>query len=310
MADGGLAERIDAMRRFNRFYTRRIGVLQERLLRSPFSLAQARVIDELARAESPTASALCHALSLDAGYLSRLLRDLEKRRLIARAPSEGDARQRLLTLTRAGHKAFAGLDRRSRDEVGAMLGALPPADQRRLVALMQGIEGLLGGATRGRDGAYLLRPHRPGDMGWVVQCHGSVYAAEYGLDETLEALVAEIVAGFVRRHDPKLEHCWIAERDGAPVGSVFLVKQSKTVAKLRLLMVDPKARSLGIGGRLVSACLDFARRAGYRRVVLWTQSILHPARKVYQQAGFRLVREEPHRSFGQDLVGEFWELKL
>ena len=308
-ADGGLAERVEAMRRFNRFYTRKIGVLQERLLQSPFSLAEARVIYELARTQNPTASAIADELGLDAGYLSRILRDLGKRGLIARAPSEGDARQRLLALTDAGREAFAALDRGSRDEMGAMLSMLAPADQRRVIALMAGIEGLLGGAVGGSAG-YLLRSHRTGDIGWVVECHGRVFADEYGFDETFEAFVAEIAARFIREHDPALERCWIAERDGDPVGSVFLVKQSKTVAQLRLLVVDPKGRSLGIGARLVGECIDFAERAGYRKITLWTQSILHPARKIYRRAGFRLLREEQHRSFGQDLVGEFWELML
>ena len=308
-ADGGLGERVEAMRRFNRFYTRKIGVLQERLLQSPFSLAEARVIYELARTQSPTATAIADELGLDAGYLSRILRHLEKHGLIARAASEGDARQRLLTLTAAGREAFAVLDQGSRDEMGAMLSALPAADQRRVVALMADIEGLLGGAPRGSAG-YLLRQHRAGDMGWVVECHGRVYADEYGWDGTFEAFVAEIVARFIRDHDPALERCWIAERDGDPVGSAFLMQQSKTVAQLRLLVVDPKGRGLGIGGRLVSECIDFARHAGYRKITLWTQSILHPARKIYRRAGFRLLREEQHRSFGQDLVGEFWELVL
>src|SRR5580658_366756 len=275
-ADGGLAERVEAMRRFNRFYTRKIGVLQERLLLSPFSLAEARVIYELARRERPTARAIADELGLDAGYLSRILRDL---------------------------------DQRSREEMGAMLSALSPADQRRVVALMAGIESLVGGAGGGSAG-YVLRPHRPGDMGWVVGCHGRVYADEYGWDGTFEAFVAEIVARFIRDHDPARERCWIAERDGEPVGSVFLVEQSKTVAQLRMLVVDPEGRGLGIGARLVGECIDFARRAAYRKLTLWTQSVLHPARAIYRRAGFRLQREEPHRSFGQDLVGEYWELGL
>jgi DNA-binding MarR family transcriptional regulator/GNAT superfamily N-acetyltransferase len=308
-ADRGLGERVEAMRRFNRFYTRKIGVLQERLLASPFSLAEARVIYELARTKSPTASAIAGELGLDAGYLSRILRDLETRGLVARAPAEGDARQRLLALTAAGRDAFAALDQGSREEMGAMLSALSPADQRRVVALMTSIESLVGGAAGGSAG-YVLRPHRPGDMGWVVGCHGRVYADEYGWDGTFEAFVAEIVARFIRDHDPARERCWIAERDGEPVGSVFVVKQSKTVAQLRMLVVDPKGRGLGIGARLVGECIDFARRSGYRKLALWTQSILHPARAIYRRAGFRLLREEPHRSFGQDLVGEYWELVL
>jgi DNA-binding MarR family transcriptional regulator/GNAT superfamily N-acetyltransferase len=307
-ADRGLAERVEAMRRFNRFYTRKIGVLQERLVQSPFSLAEARVIYELARGQSSTATVIAGELGLDAGYLSRILRGLEKGGVIERLPSEDDARQRLLVLTSKGREAFALLDRGSREEMGATLSALSPADQRRAVALMAGLEGLLGG--RSSDRAYILRPPRAGDLGWVVQMHGRVYGEEYGWNDQLEAFVAEIVAAFIRHHDPARNRCWIAERDGDPVGSVFLMEQSKMVGQLRLLLVDPKGRGLGIGTRLVDECLRFSRQAGYRKVALWTHSILHAARKIYQAAGFRLMRSEPHRSFGPELMGEFWELKL
>jgi DNA-binding MarR family transcriptional regulator/predicted GNAT family N-acyltransferase len=307
-ADGGLAERVEALRRFNRFYTRKIGVLQERLVASPFSLAEARVIYELARQQRPTASAVAAALELDAGYLSRILRDLEREGLLARAPAEDDARQRLLTLTTSGHDAFIALDRGSRDAMGAVLAALSPADQGRVLALMTGIEGLLGESSGGPG--YVLRPPRAGDLGWVVAAHGRVYSEEYGWDERLEAFVAEVVAAFIRRHDPWRERCWIAERDGDPVGSVFLLEHAKTVAQLRLLLVDRKGRGCGIGVRLVEECLRFARQAEYRKVTLWTHSILHAAREIYQAAGFQRTRTERHSSFGPELVGEYWEMKL
>ncbi len=303
------AQRIDAVRGFNRFYTQKIGVLEEGLLESPFSLAEARVLYELARREAPSAAALCRDLGLDAGYLSRILRRFEERRLLARAASSEDRRQSLLALTKAGHDAFAALDRASRQTVGAMLASLETGDEARLVAAMAAIERLLG-AQQPAVAPDLLRPHRIGDMGWIVERHGALYAQEYGWDASFEALVAEITAKFIRRFDAARERCWIAERDDERVGSVMLVRQSPTVAKLRLLLVEPRARGLGIGARLVAECVNFARGAGYRKITLWTQSILTPARHIYQSAGFHLVREEPHRSFGHDLVGEYWTLKL
>jgi DNA-binding MarR family transcriptional regulator/GNAT superfamily N-acetyltransferase len=309
MAEDGLAARIDAVRGFNRFYTQKIGVLQEGLLQSPFSLAEARVVYELAQRQAPTASELCRDLGLDAGYLSRILRRFEKRRLITRTMSATDGRQQLLALTKTGREAFGTLDAGSRAEVGGLLRGLAAGDQARLVAAMHGIERLLGARHAG-DAPYRLRPHRPGDMGWVVQSHGALYAEEYAWDQSFEALVADIVANFIRHYDAARERCWIAERDGEPVGSVFLVRQSATVAKLRLLLVDPTARGLGIGAGLVAECVQFAKQAGYRKLTLWTQSVLIAARNIYEAAGFRRVREEPHRSFGHDLVGEYWELSL
>jgi DNA-binding MarR family transcriptional regulator/GNAT superfamily N-acetyltransferase len=307
--DGELEQRVATVRRFNRFYNRQIGVLHEGLLGSPFSLTEGRVLYELAHRDSPTATQLARDLDLDPGYLSRILRDFEQRGLLARTPSEVDGRQSLLSLTPRGREAFAPLNVRSREEIGTMLGPLSSTDQARLIEAMQTIETLLG--TRPKPLApYILRPPRPGDMGWVVHRHGLLYAQEYGWDETFEALVAGIVAGFVRDHDPKRERCWIAERDGQNVGSVFLVKQSESVAQLRLLIVEPGARGHGIGGRLTSECVRFARSLGYRKITLWTNNVLVAARRIYEQAGFRLVREEPHRSFGHDLIGETWELDL
>lgn len=307
--DSALAQRVAAVRRFNRFYTQRIGVLEQGLLRTSFSLAEARVLYELAHRDKPTATALAKDLGLDAGYLSRMLRGFRRRGLIARETSKVDGRQTLLSLTERGAKAFAPLDARTREQIALMLGPLPAAKQERLVAAMHAIEGLLDAAPETKA-PFVMRSHRPGDMGWVIACHGALYAEEYGWDETFEALVAEIAAQFIRAFDAKRECCWIAERDGEPAGSVFLVKQSARTAKLRLLIVDPKARGLGIGARLVEECVRFARAAGYKKIILWTQSILVGARRIYEKAGFRLAKTEPHTSFGHDLTGEYWELRL
>jgi DNA-binding MarR family transcriptional regulator/GNAT superfamily N-acetyltransferase len=297
------------VRRFNRFYTRQIGVLNEHLLKSAFSLTEARVIYELAHREQTTATALGEELGLDTGYLSRILQGFQKRGLLARKPSSADGRQTLLALTEKGRGAFAELNARSRDDVGAMLSKLAPAEQDRLLEGMHAVETLLG-ARPEHAAAYVLRPPRVGDMGWVVHRHGVLYAQEYGWDEQFEALVAGIVAKFIRHYDPKRERCWIAEQEGENVGTVFLVSRSKTVAQLRLMLVEPRARGLGIGNRLVNECVRFARHVGYRKIMLWTNDVLHVARHLYEKAGFRLRREERHHSFGHDLVGQFWELKL
>ncbi len=313
------AERVDSVRRFNRFYTRQIGLLAGHYLDSPFSLTQARVIYELAQHDTTTATGLVRQLGLDPGYLSRLLRGFQRRGLLSKQRSARDGRQSLLRLTAKGQRAFQTLNTRSQGDLEAMLGALPAADQSRLVGAMQAIEGLLGApaaaatsaaAPSAKPAAYLLRPPRPGDMGWVVARHGALYAQEYGWDEQFEALVAEIVAKFVQELDPQRERCWIAEQDGENVGSVFLVKKSGTVAKLRLLLVEPKARGLGLGARLVDECLRFARQAGYRQMTLWTNSVLLAARHIYAKAGFKLVESGPHHSFGHDLVEETWRLDL
>ena len=309
MAERDAKRRVDAVRSFNRFYTKQIGVLHEGLLGSPYSLTEVRVLYELAHREQPTAAELGKELGLDAGYLSRILRGFEKRGLIARVRSRTDGRQSLLSLTADGKKAFAPLNARSHDEVAGMLDRLSAAEQDHLIGAMRVIEMLLGARPEPKV-PYLLRPHQPGDMGWIIHRHGVLYAQEYGWDETFEALVAEIAAKFIRNLDPKRERCWIAEREGEIVGSVFLVRRSKTVGKLRLMYVEPKARGLGIGSRLVEECIRFARQAGYRKMVLWTNSVLAAARHIYEKAGFRLVHEEPHHSFGHDLVGETWELKL
>jgi DNA-binding MarR family transcriptional regulator/N-acetylglutamate synthase-like GNAT family acetyltransferase len=303
------ARPVTEVRRFNRFYTRQIGVLDEGMLDSPFSLTQVRVLYELAHRDHPAAARIAQELGLDEGYLSRILRGFQRRGLVAARPSARDRRQTLLALTEEGRRAFATLDARSDEDVAALLARLSPSDQRRLVTAMSTIEELLG-ARPEEPAPYLLRQHRPGDLGWVVGLHGSLYAEEHGFDERFEALVAEIVSSFLRQLDPRRERCWIAERRGENVGCVFLVKESEEVAKLRLFLVDPRARGLGIGKRLVAECVRFARQVGYRRITLWTQSNLDAARHIYRQAGFRLVAEEPHHSWGRDLVGQTWELDL
>jgi DNA-binding MarR family transcriptional regulator/GNAT superfamily N-acetyltransferase len=301
--------RIAAVRRFNRFYTQRIGVLQEGWLKSPFSLAEARVLYELTQRDKPTASELAKDLGMDAGYLSRILRGFEARGLIVKATSDRDGRQSLLSITERGRQRFAPLETRTNDDVAAMLGSLPAPAQTHLVESMRTIETVLDGDP-GRTAPYILRPPRAGDMGWIVSRHGALYANEYGWDERLEALTAEIVAAFVRNYDAKRERCWIAERDGENVGSVLLVKDSEQVARLRLLLVEPQARGLGIGARLVQECVQFARTAGYGKITLWTHSVLTAARRIYEQAGFELVETWKHNDFGKELLGENWDLQL
>ena len=307
----GLERRVGAVRRFNRFYTRKIGVLREGAYRSPFSLTQVRVLYELAHRDRPTATELGRDLGLDAGYLSRILRGFEKRGLVAKTRSATDARRTHLALTAQGRKAFAPLDARSHDEVAALLAGLSGGEQGQLVGAMRTIQQLWGERdTPTPPGSYVLRAPQPGDLGWVVHRHGALYAREYGYDQEFEGLVAEIVARFVRRFDAKRERCWIAERDGDIVGCVFLVKKSRAVAQLRLLLVEPSARGGGLGTRLVGECVRFARQVGYRKLVLWTQSELEAARRLYEAAGFRLTRTERHHSFGKALVAEIWELEL
>jgi DNA-binding MarR family transcriptional regulator/GNAT superfamily N-acetyltransferase len=303
-------QRVATMRRFNRFYTRQIGLLDEGLLNSPFSLTQVRTLYELAQREQTTAAELCISLGLDAGYLSRMLSAFEKSGLLEKRNSPTDARQTLLRLTNKGCKAFEPLNARSNDQVAAMLGKLSPAKQNDLLQAMNTIESLLS-RDAARPKSYLLRQHRPGDMGWVVYRHGVLYYQEYGYDERFEALVAGIVSKFIANLDPARERCWIAEIDGENVGSIFLVKKSTTVAKLRLLLVEPAARGLGIGQRLVEECVRFARDAGYKKIMLWTQSELPAARHLYQNAGFQRVAQEKHKSWSRsDLVSETWKLKL
>jgi DNA-binding MarR family transcriptional regulator/N-acetylglutamate synthase-like GNAT family acetyltransferase len=310
MADT-LRERVEAVRKFNRFYTKQIGALQEGLLNSPFSLTEVRVLFELANRRGPTAVELCWDLGLDAGYLSRILRGFEKKGLVARAASKSDARQSLLSLTGKGQKVFAPLNRKSSKEVARMLAPLSEAQQQSLVAAMEQVEQIVAPSPSLNTDLYSLRDPRPGDMGWVVHRHGAIYFEEWGYDERFEGLVARIVGKFIEKFDEKSERCWIAERGGQIIGSVFLVKESKSVAKLRLLLVEPSARGLGLGKRLVEECVSFARKAGYRKIVLWTQSELLAARHIYERSGFKLAGEERHSSWGRkELVSEVWEKEL
>jgi DNA-binding MarR family transcriptional regulator/GNAT superfamily N-acetyltransferase len=302
-------EHIAAVRRFNRFYTRELGVLAEDWLESPFSLSEARVLYEILHRERPTAAAIAKDLGLDAGYLSRLLRGFAARGLIARESSGRDGRQSLLSVTERGRRAYAPLETHTNAQVSAMLKALPAEARARLIGAMNTIEGLIEKEPEA-NASYVLRPHRPGDMGWIVARHGAVYCGEYGWNEKIEALTAEIVAGFLRNFDPKRECCFIAEHDGEPVGCVLLVKDRERVARLRLLLVDAKARGLGIGARLVDECVRFARVARYRKITLWTHSILNAARRIYESAGFKLVARKRHSEFGPSLLGETWELAL
>ena len=304
-----LEQRVGAVRRFNRSYTRRIGVLQDGFLRSPYSLAEARVLYELAHRQKPTATEVAAELGLDHGYLSRILRGFCERGLAVKTASPNDRRQGLLALTAKGRMAFAALDQGSQKDVGTMIGKLSTADQERIVAAMATIESVLG-EKPAPSVPYILRPPRPGDIGWIVSRHGMVYGEEYGWDERLEALCADIVAAFVRNFDGKRERCWIAERDCENVGSVLLVKETDEVARLRLLLVERRARGLGIGARLVEECVRFAREARYRKITLWTHSVLTTARHVYEQAGFKLVASKKHNEFGKELVGETWDLEL
>lgn len=305
------AEAIQAIRRFNRFYTRRLGLLEEGLLASRFTLAEARVLYEMGRRDDLTATALARELGLDAGYLSRLLDRLARRRLVGRVVSPADSRARLLRLTRSGRSAYEALDRASREQLAAQTAHLGGDGMRSLLAALASIERLLEPPSSARPSSpFILRDPQVGDMGWVVHRQSVLYAQEYGWDNTYEALVAEIVARFVREFDPRHERCWIAEREHRIVGSVFLVRESDEVGKLRLLYVEPEARGLGVGRRLTDECIRTARRVGYRKLVLWTNDVLVSARRIYQAAGFVLVKEERHRSFGKDLVGQNWELVL
>jgi DNA-binding MarR family transcriptional regulator/GNAT superfamily N-acetyltransferase len=301
-------DRVAAIRAFNRFYTNVIGLLREGLLRTPYSLTEARVIFELAQRDAREMAELRLMLDIDAGYLSRILARLEADGIVARQRSSADGRRQLVRLTRSGRKAFEMLDQRSTTEIAALLSKLTDEDQRRLVGAMGAIQQILEESRPPEP--FVLRPLGSGDFGWVVHRHGVLYAEEYGWDESFEALVARIVADYVDHHDPRRESAWIAELDGESVGCVFCVKKEQKVAQLRLLLVEPRARGMGVGTRLVEECLRFARRVGYERVMLWTNDVLDDARRIYERAGFELTDEEPHRSFGQELVGQNWGLTL
>jgi len=313
MLDSGLSlnSKVAAFRRFNRVYTRFIGVLDEELLNSGYSLAEARVLYELATRQTPTAKEIAVGLGMDPAYLSRILARFERSSLLKRTTSKRDARSAYLALTQKGKSRFERLNGLSEEQARGILRALPPTGQTNLIGYMSDLERLLAPSTQ-EEARYVLRPHRPGDMGWVVHREGALYAQEYGFDETFEALVARLVADFLTEFDPKRERCWIAEVDGQNVGHIFLVKHPNepSTAKLRLLLVEPSARGLRLGSALVEECVNFARAVGYKKITLWTQSILVAAHRIYQKAGFRLIEEQANCKFGKDLVSQTWELDL
>lgn len=296
------------VRAFNRFYTNVVGALREGLLRTPFSLTEARVIFELAQRDATEVADLRRTIDVDAGYLSRILGRFEADGLVKKQRSSSDGRRQVIRLTPQGRTAFEMLDRRSAEEVEALLSRLTDEEQHRLIDAMKTIEDILGEPSRSR--AIVLRAPTSGDFGWVVHRHGVLYRREYGWDETFEALVARIVADYVEHRDPRREAAWIAEVDGDRVGCVFCTKKEEKVAQLRLLLVEPSGRGMGVGSRLVEECVRFARRAGYEEMMLWTNDVLADARRIYERVGFKLVEEDKHHSFGHDLVGQNWWLKL
>ena len=309
MAATLLASRIEAVRRFSRFYTRRIGVLEETLLHSPFTLPEGRLVYEIANRDRSTAQELCRDLGLDPGYVSRLLQGLEKRGCIGRKRSTADKRQTELTLTAKGQRLWGAMNEQSRQDIANLLAGLPVERQDRLVKALETVQRLLDEPPEKRT-PFTLRPHQPGDMGWIIRRQTQLYTNEYGWDGTFEAMLAEIAGKFIAKFDPKSDNCWIAERNGEMVGSVFLVRATRTTGQLRMLYVEASARGLGIGQRLVETCIQDARAKGYRKLMLWTNDILVSARKIYIAAGFRLIKEEKHDSFGKKLVGQFWSLDL
>ncbi|HTL25808.1 MAG TPA: helix-turn-helix domain-containing GNAT family N-acetyltransferase [Burkholderiales bacterium] len=303
---------IEALRSFNRFYTRRIGALDEGLLNTRYTLAQARVLFELGKRKGASAGELAGALGLDPGYLSRIVQGFRSAGLVSRKKSAEDGRRATLSLTARGRRQFKTLDQRSRNEASALLATLPAASRTRLVASLADAQSMLSGEERRPAARVVIRPYRLGDIGWAIERHARVYAAEYGWNAEFEALVAKLFARFASEHDPASERCWIAELDGERAGCVFVVRneEDRSMAQLRCLLVDPTARGFGIGRKLVARCIAFARSAGYPKMMLWTNDVLVSARRIYEAAGFRLAREEPHRSFGHDLVGQFWVLDL
>ncbi|MCG2625029.1 helix-turn-helix domain-containing GNAT family N-acetyltransferase [Bradyrhizobium sp. WYCCWR 13023] len=309
MPVNGADDQIAAVRAFNRFYTRKLGVLDQHLGQSPFSLSEARVLYELAHRDALAAKEIGNELGLDPGYLSRIVQSFDEKGLITRTPLPTDRRQYQLSLTAKGRQTFTKLNLGSQNEVAAMLARLSAGDATRLTQAMATIETVLE-QRQSQPASVVLRSHRVGDMGWVISKQAAAYAADYGWDISYEALVAEICAQFIKSYDAAREHCWIAEVGGEPVGSIFLVKATDELAKLRLLQVEKKARGLGVGRALVEQCIQGARERGYKRMTLWTQSILVAARGIYKSAGFELVATKPHHSFGHDLVGETWEMDL
>jgi DNA-binding MarR family transcriptional regulator/GNAT superfamily N-acetyltransferase len=309
MTENNIHEDVAVFRRFNRFYTKQIGLLTQGLLNTEFPLTQARILYELAHHDQATASDIVSEFNIDPGYLSRILSNFEQKGLVRKIPSKSDSRQRILELTSRGKNSFAVLDERSAREAESLLRGLPGEDRRRLLRAMQTIENVLGKREK-PPASYLFRGHEPGDIGWIIHRHGTVYSEEYGFDETFDALVADILVQFIRKHDPGRERIWIAEQNGERIGSVMIVDAGEGVAQLRLLLVDPKARGRGVGKRLIDECIKFSRRNQYLKIRLWTQSNLAEARHLYKKAGFEIVEEEPHKSFGQNLTAEVWDLSL
>lgn len=302
-------QRIRAIRQFNRFITRKVGALQEGLLHSSYSLAEVRVMFELAHRNDLTAAQLTKELGIDAGYLSRILGKFDQRGFINKIRSETDGRKMILQLTEKGMDAYAPLNQRSNEEIAEMLAEIPDADQQRLLEAMQTVERLLTSDFKYAE-PFMLRSHFPGDMGWIIYKHGVLYSREYGWDERFEAAVSQIAADFINNYNPEKEHCWIAEMGGDNVGSIVLAQENENTARIRLLIVDPKARGMGVGSRLVEEAVRFAKRKGYQRIVLWTNHVLKEARHIYRSKGFQLVFEEEHNNFGPTLIGETWELQL
>ncbi|MFC1564215.1 GNAT family N-acetyltransferase [candidate division KSB1 bacterium] len=309
MQNSILRERVNTVRRFNRFYTGKIGLLEKSLLKSGFPLTQARILYELAHREKCTSNDLVKELGIDQGYVSRILKKFEKDGLVRKNVSRNDMRQKFLVLTGKGKIAFRDLDERSKNENTALLRSLSDEDQDRVVKAMEAIEEILKNKKDSSE-PYIIRPHKPGDIGWIIQRHGALYAEEYGWDETFETLCAGILVKFIEKYDPKRERIWIAERDGRKVGTVTLADTGDNIGQLRLLIVEPEARGKGLGYRLIRECIDFAKSNGYKIIKLWTQKNLLEARYLYEKAGFKLIQEEPHHSFGHDLVAEIWELVL
>ena len=303
---------VEAVRSFNRFYTRQIGVLNEGLLDSPFTLTQARVLFELAQRKAATAKQLQDSLDLDAGYLSRIVRDFAKRKLIARERSQEDSRRIVISLTAAGRKTFQGLDRGSHRSTAHMLKDLRQSDRQRLLASLDEVSRTLQGQPVAKTANVELREPRPGDIGWAIERHGALYASEYGWNIEFDALVAKLFAEFIANQDRKYERMWVADIDGERAGCVFVVRNAddRQVAQLRCLIVDPKARGKGVGARLVQECIAFAKQAGFKKMMLWTNDVLVAARRIYEAEGFELIDSNRHRSFGKDLVGQTWERSL
>jgi DNA-binding MarR family transcriptional regulator/GNAT superfamily N-acetyltransferase len=304
-----LQKAVETVRSFNRFYTKRMGLLNPRYLKTKFPLTQARILYELAHRKDPTASELIQELNIDPGYLSRILSVFAKNGLIGKSQSTSDSRFQHLKLTTKGRKTFSELNEKSNREMGTLLKGISRDNQSRLLQAMRAMQTTLNGES-GASASPLIRTHRPGDAGWIIFRHGELYAEEYGYDETFEGLVADILAHFLEHHDPKRERLWIAERDGERVGSVMIVKADEDVAQLRIFLVEPKARGMGIGKRLIQECIDFSKRSGYNKIKLWTHSELDAARHLYVKAGFKIVEKKRHHSFGRTVVDEVWELAL